>query len=409
MTKSFRDMLELLGYICKDTDIDLNITSMPDFILEKAREQGVYHLVFGALKIMHNQNKITLENFNHLNNKVMLSCNKNALKISSFYPVITKFEEEKITYALLKGDTLSSLYRFPGLRISGDIDVLVDEKDEMKVLKIMSEYGFTYSPRSKSANHTVCYHPLIGVVEIHISLYYDFITTEWFGNHGIKEEFRKIKLSDGNYYYTLGVNDGYIYIVLHAIKHFLANGITMRQMMDVVLYAEKYVEEIDFNSADKLFEKLKYKNFVECIFYIANKYWNIDVLNIDKDYETIAERILSDCEESGAFGKKKKMSNFYEIYNRERIKSKGNVDFEEYMTSWRRNSLKDYLSLSKESMRRKYPSLNVAKARKVHIKNIIVKCIKYKEKIPQFIKYRPVLESERYNERLNIIKELDMI
>ncbi len=409
MTQEFKEMLVLLGYASRENSTDFNIISDCNLIMEKAKEQGVFQLVFGALKIMHNEGKVHVDNFENINRSVMLSCNKNALKISSFYSVITKFEEEKIKYALIKGDTLSSLYRFPALRVSGDIDVLIDIENEVRVLQIMSECGFSYSPRSKSSNHTVCVHPLIGIVEVHISLYYDFIASEWFKGIDVQEEFRKIKLSDGNECYTLSINDGYVYLLLHTIKHFLSNGLTVKQILDVVLYAEKYIEQIDFIRVNEELRKLKYINFAECIFYIAAKYFGVDVFKIDEKYDSIAEKLLSDCEDSGAFGRKKHMGNFYEIYNKERIKSNGNVDFNEFMTRWRRESLKDYLSFSKESMKTKYPSLTVMKARTVHFGNIVVKCLKYRKKIPQFIKYKSIAKTTQFSERLDIIKELDMI
>ncbi|MBO5454394.1 MAG: nucleotidyltransferase family protein [Clostridia bacterium] len=409
MTQEFKNMMHLLGCASLGSTLNCDITSDYDVILEKAREQGIFHLVFASLKLLHKKGEIKLDNYEKINSQVMISCNRNACKIAAFNEVIKEFENRKISYAVLKGDTLSTLYKFPAMRISGDIDILVDEDRESDVLKIMSEFGFSYSPRSKSANHTECRHPVIGLVEVHISLYYDFMTSVWFNGHRAEENFRKVKLSDDNECFTLSINDGYVYLILHAVKHFLSNGLTLKQIMDIVLYTANYFKDIDFVNADKLFTKLKYKKFVDCLYYIGQKYWGINLFNIDNHLDIVCEEILSDCENSGAFGIKKSMGDFYELYNEIKLKEKGSIDFVRHMTKWRRDNLKDYLSLTKRSMNEKYPHLGVWRARITHLKNVLHKMIKQRKKIHQFVKYKPIADEIKGTERMKLIKDLDMI
>jgi hypothetical protein len=313
-----------------------------------------------------------------------------------------------IKYAVLKGDTLSKYYKYPAMRLSGDIDILIDEKDEVKVLEFMSKNGFTYEARNEGNNHTVCFHPVYGVVEVHISLYCNFMDDLWFKNTNELEEYTYVDLPDRKEP-TLSITDGYIYTVFHTIKHFLSNGLSVKQMMDIVLYTKENFNEINFKKAFGVFEENQFLRMVYCIYYISNHYFNIKIFDDFDNFDVVSEKLLTECENSGAFGKKSDLKDFFEVYTKMKIDKSKQNDFQSYMTSWRRKSLKGYLSMSEMNMKLKYPNLKTGKARIVHLKNILKKGFKYSYKIKQFVKYKPQSISGEMENRIEIIKELNMI
>ena len=102
--------------------------------------------------------------------------------------------------------------------------------------EILRENGFEIEIRAKSANHDECFHKTLGALELHVSLYYDIMQDVWFDNREmVVEECRRVGEIN-----ALGITDGYIYTLLHAVKHFLSNGLCVKQIMDVLLYEKTY-------------------------------------------------------------------------------------------------------------------------------------------------------------------------
>ena len=152
--------------------------------------------------------------------------------MQQYVRLYSKCGKKDIPCCVLKGQALAYLYKNPECRMSGDVDLLVAEKDETAALDILRKNGFSVSVRAQSANHDTCYHDELGCVELHVSLYYDIMQDVWFDN----VEMLKEPFMEKNGILMLGITDGYLFTLLHAIKHFLSNGLCVKQIMDVLLY-----------------------------------------------------------------------------------------------------------------------------------------------------------------------------
>ena len=60
---------------------------------------------------------------------------------------------------------------------------------------------------------------------------------------------------DGNRLYTLDPTNHYIFLFLHYLKHFMTTGAGIRHIMDLAVFGNKYKNEIDFTSAEKVFSE----------------------------------------------------------------------------------------------------------------------------------------------------------
>ena len=403
MTENFKDMLGFYawgstGYKnIKDKEYDYKE------IMNLAKKQGVFHIVYSVLKQYTDDEAVA-----SMNSLYFMSVLNHQAKSEALEGVIKKLEAENIEVCHIKGKTLSSLYYYPDTRISGDIDLLIDEKNEIKAKRILEREGFKCEMRSDDANHSECIHEGLGLIELHVKLYYDIMKDIWFDSDDmIKEPYEVIEGIK-----TLSYTDGFIYNFMHATKHFLSNGMSIRHITDVLLYGNKHKDKINFERVFKTLENLKYKEFLDAFVIIGEKYFNIQPLYITSS--TSDELILTDIEESGIFGKNiQKAGALFEIYTDLRFSTFKNGDKTKYLTNWRRKNIFKAVSYSKENMKKKYSFLDksmiyLPKAYVLHTAEIMRKVFKRKKLVKDFVEFKPA-ENEALNKKIELIKKLNMI
>ena len=403
MTENFKDMLTF--YAWGSTGYKNIKDKQYDYmkIMELAKKQGVFHIVYSVLKQYTDDESVA-----GMNSLYFMSVLNHQAKNDAMENIIKKLENENIEVCHIKGKTLSSLYYYPDTRISGDIDLLIDEKDEIKAKRILEQEGFKCEMRSDDANHSECIHEEYGLIELHVKLYYDSMKDIWFDSDDMIRE--PYEIIDGRK--TLSYTDGFIYNFLHATKHFLSNGMSIRHITDVLLYANKYKEKIDLERVFKTLENLKYKEFLDAFIIIGEKYFNLQPLYVTSN--TNDELILTDIEESGIFGKNiKKAGALFEIYTDLRFSTFKSGDKSKYLTNWKRKNIFKAVSYSKENLMKKYSFLNdsmlyLPKAYALHTADIISKVIKRKKLVKDFVEFKPE-ENEALNKKVELIKKLNMV
>lgn len=384
-------------------------------LLKYAKEQAVFDTTFIAVKSLFNRsllkiddkifNKFSLEFVTKLKLKL-----QNNIKINS---LLSELNQKNIECILLKGNSFAKLYYCPEARPSGDVDILVSPKDEEKALNLLKEKGFSIKYRTKNGNHSECESDIFGLIELHTSLYYNLMSDIWFNNEEmIKEEF----LAEGNYK-TLGITDGFLYCFLHAVKHFLSNGLSLRQVMDVLLYIKHYKNEIDFERVNNVLENLKYKNFLNILIGIANEYMAFkkdDLIECVYKKEEV-DLVLQDMFEGGVFGRKRKFGNaMYYAYSAERYKRyKKRDDFNKVVTQNMRHNAKGVISLKPKNLKKRYNYLKKSIILyPIAVINHFCFLVKSVLKKPRLVKDTVRFNNgnnEKINERLELIKNLDMI
>ena len=107
--------------------------------------------------------------------------------------------------------------------------------------------------------------------------------------------------------YTMCHTDHLLYLILHAFKHFLHSGFGIRQVCDIVIYAEAFGKEIDW---DDLMEKCKGIHadvFAASLFDIGKKELTFDPVKACypeswSSVEVDGSDLLEDLLEGGVFG-----------------------------------------------------------------------------------------------------------
>lgn len=352
-------MLGLLAYGAAGNDCGADLKSIPlGEVIRLAAEQGVWQLCFAGIKQLVSSGKLSLDEadmpfYAELQKRFMQSCILHEQKNGAVQEILTKLSDAGIPCCLLKGKSLSYMYAHPECRISSDIDLLVSPEDEQKALTIFRESGFSVEHRGTTSNHDKLEHPKIGVVELHISLYYDIEHDVWFDNMNMQQE--PFMQKDGMT--VLGITDGYLYTLLHAVRHFVRSGLGVKQILDVLLYEKYYKNELDEARIRDTLTHLKYMEFLNTVKGFGVTYLGFsesDFLPFSYDAEKV-KRLFEDVAAGGVFGKKEDRSDCFDLYNAVRFATFKNEDYQSFMTKWYRKKAANSFSFGLKNMKKRYP------------------------------------------------------
>lgn len=309
MTKVFEKMLYLFGDGTRGKISNIDIGNDLEEIRKIAIRHSVWQTVYLALP----------EAYKKIYNKdIMVSVSKNIQRNAFIIGIIEKIKSNGINVTLIKGLSVSRLYKEPELRISGDTDILIDKNKENAVKKILAKSGFTVFNREAKSHHFIAIHPLGGILETHIKLY-DKSAQKFLFYPDIDGEDEYMEFDYmGKTIKTLGINNGLQFLFVHYIRHFVAEGVGVRQLMDLLLYMEHFADEIDNEKLAKALKEFRYEKLMSVLKAIGNKYLGFNFENAC--YDDVAERLLLDVEEGGTFGSGKNI-DFYKHFLHQRAET----------------------------------------------------------------------------------------
>lgn len=291
MTQQFENMLYLFGANANGAEVKISDQLDVEQIRKYSLEQGIWTLVYPELSKLCDVQKYQQE--------FLAMISRSVVKKTFTLEIIRKLEEKGIRCCLLKGATISPLYADPECRISGDTDILIDEKDEKNVTEFLLESGYSVKERPANHHHMTATHKIGGLFEVHVRLYNEMTKKMIFNNSDmIDEPWCKFEI-DGNIYNTLSVRDTLMYLTAHYVKHLINSGGGVRQMMDLLLYIEKNKDKIDFDEYERILKDLKYDKLIDVIKSIGGKYFGF---NYEVKDENLMDKILTDTETGGLFG-----------------------------------------------------------------------------------------------------------
>ena len=291
MTDSFRQLLYIYGDAICGRKSNLPENCDREKIAEKAIQQNILPLVYFNIFGEETNNKYYA--------LVMQSLANNERRMFFLGKLSKELNATGIEHCVMKGISLASIYPMPELRISGDVDILIDPADEKRVMRFLEERNFVVTERDKNSQNFTAKHPKAGLFEIHVKLFdSEFDKYVLKGKFGVKESYDVMITPDGNSFNILGKNDGLYFVASHMIKHFVKDGLGLRQISDWLLYVEKYRNEVQLDSFNSVIRELGFEKFMNAIYSVGNEYFK---MNFEAEYES-PEDILSDMDEGGSFG-----------------------------------------------------------------------------------------------------------
>ncbi len=201
-----------------------------------------------------------------------------AMKTEEFLKLNKFLLESGIKPLVVKGVVCRNLYPMPEHRQSNDEDVLIESSELGICHRLLEEYGLFSEDDGYAMqnNYEVSYRkeqsPLY--IELHKLLFPN--DNEW--NRFFKDAFsRSIKEEIQGYsVWTLGYTDHLFYLICHAFKHFINSGFGIRQVCDIVMFANAYGDKINWSKVLIQSRQIKAYKFVAAIFKIGTKYLNFD-------------------------------------------------------------------------------------------------------------------------------------
>ena len=309
MTQSFKNMLYLLGAGARGFEIDASGMDMQK-IRECAIYQGVWPLVYKAAEKTADVRLWRAE--------FLLNIGRWVSRKEFCLKTIKELEAAGYKYCLMKGNAIAKYYALPECRISSDTDIYIEPSKENEVMEFLEARGYVAEPREKGDHHFRASHPVGGILEVHIRFYSK--TTEkivFEGEIDYSQDYEKTAI-DGDEYYVMNPDDELMYLTAHYIKHLVNDGCGIRQMLDLLIYMEKNGDKIDFDKYNALMKKLRYDKLIDVIKTVGAVYFGYDY---PAKYPDLAEKLLTDAENGGAFGfKADDRANFHRIYCEQRRK-----------------------------------------------------------------------------------------
>lgn len=234
-------------------------------------------------------------------------------KTEEFLILYKKLLEAGLTPVTVKGIICRNMYREKDYRCSGDEDILIPREQFRKCHKLFLTNGMKLMEPDEDLDtrSEVPYYRENGA--LHIELHKELFTSESeaYGEFNelfagtfdrmIQEEIQGVKI------YTMCHTDHLLYLILHAFKHFLHSGFGIRQVCDIILYAEMYGADIDWEYILEKCHGIHADVFAASLFDIGKKKLSFDAQKAHypecwASIEMDGTDLLEDLMAGGVFG-----------------------------------------------------------------------------------------------------------
>ena len=362
VSPAFRQLMTLAatGATGKQTDIaDVEWQS----VVCRAQEQSVLSLV-GVALMKHPDIKCPELLREQLLSAMRKAAEKDIVRKLRTLHLLAEMKEAGIDVHLIKGYPIADCYAFPESRSSVDTDILSPPEQENQTCDFLRSKGFHIDMRGRTEHHDEAQHRMLGVVEVHVTLYSELQQEIWFHDaeqDALPTEAPVQAITLDMPYTTLGYTDHLIFLTLHAIKHFICTGMGLRMMLDIALFFAKYKEQIDLQRYWRLMENLKFTTLVSSILWAM-----IDTKCFDRsDFPGLPDEkpeginlFLKDMETGGHMGGKEGEQRFdgsYEYSRQVMLRTMSPIQYRIHILRQKMRDAEKQMFPEKERLTNLYP------------------------------------------------------
>ena len=215
---------------------------------------------------------------------------------AAFAELINAFNGEGVETIALKGIVIKELYPSPELRTMADIDLLIHKQDFTEAAALLMEKG--YINEGTNEKHTTFRLNENVAVELHTALFNekhssslsDFEAAVWCNTMAYEVH--------GQALLVLNLECQLTYLCVHLAEHFKTGGFGLRQLCDIVVFVDRYYDEIDWKLFAERIGNLGISRFTHAMFLICNKYFDMKLPFDIKDSD-IADSDIADFHNAG--------------------------------------------------------------------------------------------------------------
>ena len=246
----------------------------------------------------------------HLRGNVRHQVMTQTLKTDAFLRLYRSWQEAGVQPIVVKGLICRNLYPKPDHRPSSDEDVLVHPDQLSLATDVLEQNGLTTTEKDPQAYEFPYKSSEAPVyIELHQSLFPPQSDSYGHWNHLFSHVFETAYFEEyfGVPVRTLPPTDHLFYMICHALKHFVHSGFGIRQVCDMIVYANHWGADIDWDVLMDKCESVRATSFAAAIFAIGQQYLCFDMershytqawRDIDVDSHDLLEDLLS----SGIYG-----------------------------------------------------------------------------------------------------------
>lgn len=281
MNKCDKLFLEAFRASLENRKVEWDFEITPDewvLLFRKAEIHQVLPLIFEAVFACPAAQVMGKNFFMPYRRKMMQQVMLQIRKTEEFMNLYRFLHAKGLHPLMVKGITCRQLYPNPDYRSSGDEDMLIKPREFKEAHKTMLEYGMVteVEDRNLKAQYEIPYvktdAPLY--IELHKSLFPP--ESEAYGelNNFFKDvHVKAIAINvQGMDILTMEYTENLFYLICHAFKHFLHSGFGIRQVSDMIMFANAYGKYIDWDRVLKNCEAIHADKFAMALFMIGERY-----------------------------------------------------------------------------------------------------------------------------------------
>ena len=278
MDRIQRLFLEALRAALEDRQVNWSAEVTPEDmyrITALAEQHHVLPLIFEAVYACAAATNMDGVLFMECKRGTVQSVMLQAMKTEEFLDLNRHLRQQGVKPVVVKGLVCRSLYPRPDYRTSGDEDVLCGEHQFKATHSAMIDFGME-ATASTLDSYEVPYRRDDSAlyIELHKTLFPTESDIFSDCNRFFQDSFDRLIEVDiqGDPVATLNHTDHMLYLLLHAFKHFLHAGFGIRQVCDMVLYANAFGSQIDWEYVRMKCRGLRADTFAAALFDIGKKH-----------------------------------------------------------------------------------------------------------------------------------------
>ena len=209
-----------------------------------------------------------------------------------------------IRCAVVKGALCRGLYPQPDLRPSGDEDILIAPEDLSQCSVVLVRDGMERMAEDDGPV-THWFDRQTGLyVELHTKLFSSKLPSDQLLNNCFSEQLNHTVFmpAPNGVLRTLEPTYHLLFLICHAIKHFIAGGFGIRTLCDIVTFAERYQTQIDKKTLYDWLDRVKGRVFFDQVLAIGQAYLAMDLSGWTLSKPANPDEMLEDILDAGIYG-----------------------------------------------------------------------------------------------------------
>lgn len=237
-------------------------------VIELAGEQKLLPIVFESLRKSPAAEE-NAELFRSVRQQVIAQVMHQTQRSAEFETLYRELIAEGLHPIVVKGRMCAELYELCDHRISGDDDLLISDSErsachaELTRRGLESDTPIGMLGSADEVGYTKKGSPIY--IELHRRLFDSSETA----HDDLNRFFTDVSPVERDGFLTLPPHEHFLYLILHAYKHFVRSGIGLRQFCDIGLWAKAYYDEIDWKLLYEQCESVHAATFAAAAFSVA--------------------------------------------------------------------------------------------------------------------------------------------